>query len=457
MKQQQNKITKGLILLVSIISVVACNDPYLGLEKNVSDSVSPGRLVVDKVVPKAGALEIFFTLPKEDADIARVVASYTNKRNENVETAVSRYSTSILVEGFFGIDEKKVNLVCEDNSGNQSEITEVRDSPLLSPVEMARQSMVVEEAFGGVRIDWDNISGDMLVIHVLTDDTLQIKGETVFVEDVSKRIYTRDTLDKQTFAYVRQYPDMEQRFGFTISDKWGNSSDTLVGNWTPYREDVIDYRYVSEMDVFGWRYSSGKSLDYYTEGIDPVTGLQRDGLFYGGSYRPKTLFDNSTGNAFFCTRFTKNANDNDASNDTLVPVSYITFNLNVDTRLSRMVVYPRPNDPYAYGTLKRFRIWGTDDNNPNRWTQFPEGWKLVGEFVSPDAAIPGNPTDEEIVYVRNNGYAFDVKDDNVSPDADYFSVFRYMRLEMMETYNPDVKNFTPTEMKLWGLIENEYY
>ncbi|MFV0506516.1 MAG: DUF5126 domain-containing protein [Bacteroidales bacterium] len=461
---RKNILYGSLSILFAVICIIACNDAYLGLEHKKTDSVSPGKLTVDRVEPKPGALEVFFTLPKGESDIVQILASYTNKQGEAVDFTVSRYAFSVLVEGFTGTDEVTLNLKCVDNSGNESELVEVKASPLLSPVELARQSMEVEVAFGGVKLNWENVSGDMLVIHVLTEDTMQIKGQDVFVEDVTKRIYTNDTLDRKTFAYVRQYPDKEQKFGFYVSDKWGNATDTLTGAWTPIREDIISTMnqagHITEVDAFQWEYCQSVSKDYETHGIIVTSAgdtLQKDGFFHAAWYRPGALFNrvlNNRGPHF--TRFTRNLQDDDPSNDEYVMSVFMTYNLNIDTRLSRMKIHPRK---WMDASPKKFRVWGTDDSNPSKYLKFPGEWTLIGEYEFPDFITHNSPTQEELDDRANNGVEFSVMDDNVSPDGKPATVFRYMRLEFFESFvnNKTQKIMALQEMQLWGQIEKEYY
>lgn len=453
MRKINKKIKIFSVAFVSALILTACVDSYLGLEKVQTDTEPPGKVTVNDVVPKSGALEISFTLAKGDADIAQIIASYVNKNGEEMEFAVSRYASSVLVEGFTGTNEVKVDVVCVDNSGNISEVTVVKDSPLKSPIEIALESLEVSVAFGGVKIDWENPTGNLLVIHTITDDTMQVKGETVFIEDLSKRIYTRETAVSKTFAYIRQYPDTEQRFGFSFSDKWGNRSDTKDDYFTPFKEDVIEYEHINSLDWFGYQYTRGTSRDYDTDGIDPVTGVPKDGLFYAGGYGPHTLFDGSVNPAFYAGKFTKNMGQPDAE---LVNTVYATYDLEVDTRLSRMKLYWRSNLIYVKHSVQHFRLWGTDDNNADRSSKFPEGWFIVGEYIARDAVDTDNLTDEE-KSINTVGMELDILEDNVSPDADPTKLFRYLRIEMMDSYAQGFAQYTWNEMFLWGQIENKYY
>ena len=448
------KIVSAIILNIFII--FACSDTYLGLEKIQTDTTNPGKIIVNKITPRPGALEINFSLPKGDADVAQIVASYINKQGKRMEFNVSRYSASILVEGLIGTDEVTVDLKSVDNSGNESEVVTIKDRPLISSVEIARESLNIEPTFGGVKIDWQNPEGNFLAIHVLTEDTTQIKGSISFIEDPSKIIYTRDTALTKTYAYVRNYPDIEQKFGFVVSDKWGNRSDTLTGNWTPYKEDRIEYKHIEAINVFNYTYYVGHR-DYDSYGIDPVTGTQNDANFYASWADPGTLFNNNTTSlAFYCYRFVRNFYHPDESTHVYEPSAFCTYDLNVDTRLNRMKIFWRPDRYYQLNSVKRLRFWGTDDNNPNRFTQFPEGWTMIGEYEARDAEDNNNPTPEEVDFMAD-GIDFSINDDNINPNANPTATFRYLRIEMLDVYGIGFYSYTMNEIQLWGQIQKKYY
>src|SRR5690606_35618892 len=132
-----------LLMMVCYLGMLSCSESYLGIEQIKTNDNAPEKLTVDQVVAKAGALDIHFSLPKGNPNIAQVVATYINKRGEEVEFKVSRYSSSILVEGLTGTDDVNIELVCVDASGNVSGATSVNAAPLLSPVEHALKSMNV--------------------------------------------------------------------------------------------------------------------------------------------------------------------------------------------------------------------------------------------------------------------------------------------------------------------------
>ncbi len=443
-----------LMAIMSSLLLTTCVDSYMGIEQVKTSSVKPEKLTVNEIIPKSGALDIHFTLPKGNPHIAQVVATYTNKRGKSMEFKVSRYSAHILVEGFTGTDEVSVELRCIDTSGNESDATVVKASPLLSPVEIALNTLYVEPAFGGVKVEWQNANADPFIIHVLTEDSLQ-KGVVSFVEDPTKAIYTTDSVN--TFAYIRQYPSVEKKFGFTVSDKWGNRTDTLEQFLTPYKEEEIDYNRIKAITFFNPTYYAG-SRDYDTYAINPATGIQNDGNAHGANFAHQTVFNgNRTGNQFLGYKFVKNLSNPDPANREIVHDYYLTFDMNMNVRLSRIIMYPRTGLVYTYkrSSPKRFRIWGTNDANNQKWVKFPETWTLIGEYVGRLPVDPENLTQEEIDYFNQN-HEFTISEGNVNPNAKPTESFRYMRLQLMESYNKNEAFYTINELRMFGDVI-EYY
>src|SRR5690606_514915 len=278
------------LCLVSSLSLLSCMDSYLGIEQLDLVGVKPEKLTVDKVVSKPGALEIHFSLPAGNPKHSQVIATYINKAGNEVEFKVSRYSHIILVEGFTGTNEVSVELAVVDEGGNKSDITQVREKPLLSPVEIARQSLLATPAFGGVKLEWENKEAQPFAIHILTEDQIQM-GEKTLIEDPSKTIYSSDSLN--TATYLRQYDNVEQTFGFALSDKWGNRTDTLIEMITPFKEEIIDYNLVEAVAYFNPTYGT-TSKDFAEFGVDPVTGLLNDATTHSAAFAPITMFDGVT-------------------------------------------------------------------------------------------------------------------------------------------------------------------
>lgn len=443
------------ILLFFSFIMITCSDSYMGVEQVNIDSTRPDKVIIVETVPMAGALEIHFSLPKGNEDITEVVASYYDKNGKMREFSVSRYSSKILVEGFTGTDEVTVELISVDSSGNKSDVTYVKESPLLSSVELAFKSLNVTSTFGGVKIEWQNPSGNLLAIHVLTEDNVD-KYETTLEEDPTKIIYTTDSL--KTFFSLRPYDARVQKFGFQISDKWGNRTDTLILSLTPLKEERLDYNRVVALTTFNPTYNS-MNQDYNKFGVDPVTGIKNDATYHNSTtYGPKTFFDGqTTAQQAYFHKFIKNYNDPDPVNHEIVHTVYSTFDLKCDIKISRFLLFQRTNYTYHYNrsSPKRFRFWGTDNSNPNWSTKFPETWTLIGEYVGVEPSDRNNLTPEEVTFfMENNEFLAD--EDNVNPDARPSSSFRYLRIEWLETYNKNEPYYTLNELQMFGDISTEY-
>lgn len=451
MKSIYKNVNIVAIALVMSLMWYACGDTYLGLEQHQTDAIPPQKPIVNEVIAKSGAIEIKFSLAKGDPDIAQVIASYQNNQGEKLEFTASRYSSSILLEGFYGTDEVQIEMVAVDNSGNVSEVTEVSTSPLLSPIEVAFQSLEASSTFGGVLLDWENTTGDLLIFNVLTEDSLQIKGQSVFIEDPTKRVYTRDTTAEDTRIAVRTFPPTEQKFGFVITDSWGNRTDTLISYLTPIEEWTINHEHIEALTWYNYQYTSGQTKDYDIEGINEETGVPNDGLFYAGWTGPKTLFDGSNNPAFYAAKYTRNLGQ---ANAELVDKVYCTYDLGVDTRLSRMQIWWRSNLLYKAHSVQHFRFWGTNDSNENKEIQFPEGWTLIGEYKTKEAVNPNNLSSEE--KDAANGMELSILNDNIDPNAKPATTFRYLRIEIIDSYDAH-SVYTWNEIKLFGSIENTYY
>src|SRR5690625_4988694 len=119
-----------IIIGLTCFMVVSCKDLYMGIEQIKTSNTKPEKLSVQEVIPKSGALEIHFTLPKGNDQISKVDAWYFTSTGEKREFSVSRYSSFILVEGFTGTNEVNVEMKVVDNSGYASDITTVSAAPL---------------------------------------------------------------------------------------------------------------------------------------------------------------------------------------------------------------------------------------------------------------------------------------------------------------------------------------
>lgn len=264
----------------------------------------------------------------------------------------------------------------------------------------------------------------------------------------------------EVFLTESSYSIADAKYGGTVRVKTkyllgSNSLDTLTidkfSETKIPKERLIDREKIVALNVFNWM-AQGANRNYETYGVDPITGIQNDGNSHNATnMSPQSLFNgNTTTNAFYGYKFIKTSGE-------IVQPFFLTFDLNHDLKLTRFKMFPRTANTYQYGnaSVKRFRIWGTNDANSERYVKFPGDWTLIGEYESPDPVDLANLTAEERDYflTRNE---FSIMDDNINPIANPHQSFRYMRLELVESYNPSALFYVINEIQLRGEIDNIY-
>lgn len=318
MKQIIYKCLGGLLLL----SMYACKQDEIGPVQN--DGIAPGPVNNISVKNLNGAAEITYELPK-DADLLYVKAAYTAPDGEVRETKVSKHKNTVLVEGFGDTRAYVVSLFAVDKGENASAVVHVTVNPKEPPMKLVKETISVVPDFGGVNVSYENATAANMAIVVLTNDSL---GQFVPVNTH----YTN--LKKSTFPTRNLKPE-EARFGFFVRDRWGNRSDTLYLNLTPYFETRLDR-------------TKMKGLTLPTDA----------GLHYGGTMAG--LFDGSVGDGTFYH-----------SDDAAKMPQWFTFDMGVTAKLSRLVYFMRQAYYYGLHNPREVEIWGSNeppaDGSFNNW------------------------------------------------------------------------------------------
>ena len=139
--------------------------------------------------PIPGGALIKYVLP-HDEDLLYVKAVYSVKGEERNSVA-SQYNSELLIEGLPSIDDYSVNLYCIDKSGNYSKGVPLTITPEESPVNVMRNSLSIQEDFGGFKIDYENPSKAELSIYVYQKDS--------FMGHRTKRILRIERKEYQTY------------------------------------------------------------------------------------------------------------------------------------------------------------------------------------------------------------------------------------------------------------------
>jgi len=196
----------------------------------LESNMGPSQLVTGIHVENLpGAAKITYQIP-EDPSLAYVLARIQTRKGTIREFKASRYTNTLMIDGFDKAEEYRVELYSVNRSEVLSDVTIVPVTPLTPPYLMAFQTMDINADFGGVKVTFEN-------------DTKADLGIFLYGRDSLGRLEVLDsyfTNLKEGFHSFRGYKDTEQRFGVFIRDRWGNHSDTLFKDLTPLFEKELE-------------------------------------------------------------------------------------------------------------------------------------------------------------------------------------------------------------------------
>ena len=391
-------------MLLGFVMLMSCE------EKNslpmVTDKVAPGKVEIIGVTPINGGLLVEFNAPS-DPDLLLIRGVYELVGGVKAEVQVSYYQNQLKVVGFGNTDERKVTLYAVDRSGNLSEPVEIKGTPLVSPLQLVKDSMSITADFGGARFSWINKNAAPIAIDILAEDSVThklIKYRT---------IYTSATKTSYAIRGLKPIPTL---FGAIIRDQWNNATDTIKPaekRLTPIFEQKLNKKI---MKLLLQCASSDTKFDAY-------------------GYRTENVFDDDF------------ATIGHSSGDKGYP-QIISIDLGVKVRLSRIRIYQRPNDTgpwiYSHGNPKAYDVYGAEElpANPNDLTQWT---KLRPTCVSVKPSGDGLAiTDEDVIHAKE-GDEFDFDQLN-KPQT-----IRYFRIAIKSTWDgAGFINFA--EISWWGLI-----
>ena len=387
------------IFLICFTFLISCNENENG------DSVPPGSLTIENIVPTNGGGILSYSLPN-DSDILFVRAEYTNSLGVDVYRVSSSHNNSIEIDGLNQNTPVIVRLYVVDENENISEPTQVEFTPLPSFIYLVQESISLSAELGGVRIQWENIAEKTVYVHLHIvngdDEEIRILSSDKEFENIS----------------VRGLEAVEMTFLTKVEDFDGNITELEEkATLTPIFEEMIDkssWTLVSGLSVDGNQWE-GQTSAFWDDVVDTV----------------ETDFDNSY---FIIWR--------DANGGTLDWPLDIVIDLNKIVRIHRFKVWQRafwyngPADtPYYYQeeNLRSFDLYASNNS---------VDWILLGQFDI------GNPADSEgnipqdFIDSAAEGHDFDL--DGVSDE------FRYLKFSITSNYGSDTY-VHGSEITLWGL------
>ena len=339
-----------LFLSIAIFSIISCkrNDGY---NTPISKDKSKPAIVTNvKVDNYNGGAYITYDLPNSE-NVLYVVAKYQVRDGVSRETKSSYFSDTLNVVGFAKSQEYTVTLYTVSLSEVMSDPVTVKVNPLTPVYTLVSSAATITPDFGGVNVKALNPLKKEIGIIVTAFD--QATGRM----EVQDQHYTKEgTIDYS----LRGYSATARDFGVYVTDKYGNISDTLKKNLTPYFEELLPKNLFSE----------------YRLPLDTK-------LYTGQDWPVNHLWDGITDNSVSGWH----------TNSGNPPPFTCTFNVGATYKLSRFVIWERQNEfAYGFSNPKTFAIWGSNKAQPQDIQlplTAPEGtvvgdWINMGNFVFPN-------------------------------------------------------------------------
>ena len=387
------------IFLICFTFLISCN------ENENRDSVAPGSLTIENIVPTNGGGILSYSLPN-DSDILFVRAEYTNSLGVDVYRVSSSHNNSIEIDGLNQNTPVIVRLYVVDENENISEPTEVEFTPLPSFIYLVQESISLSAELGGVRIQWENIAEKTVYVHLHIvngdDEEIRILSSDKEFENIS----------------VRGLEAVEMTFLTKVEDFDGNITDLEEkASLSPLFEEMIDkstWTLVSNLSVNGNAWE-GSTVNFWDDVVD-------------------TAATNSDNSYFIIWR--------DQNGGILNWPLDIVIDLNKNVQIHRFKVWQRAfwyngptGIPYYYQeeNMRSFDLYAS--NNSLDWT-------LLGQFDIGDPSDQDGNIPQDFIDEAANGHDFDLE--GVSEP------FRYLKFSITSNYGSDTY-VHGSEITLWGL------
>ena len=385
----KTKFMKSFIFLGLLAFALSCSEEVeqMPLESN---SIAPRPVTNVDVENLAGKVKLTYTLP-DNEDLLYVKANYTLPTGREMEVKSSLYSSSMILQGFTGNDDVRVDIVAVNRSEVESEPVTISVNPLPSPIFDIFDSLKVGNAFGGIYVNAQNVEREDIAILVLTKND---QGD--YIADPNS-IYTATNEIQKT---IRGFDTIPREFAFTVRDRYLNYTDTLFTTLTPLFEQAIPKSNYGDLRL---------PNDAPGHNSTPKSGMwDNDFINWPRCYLTQGNFIQDT---------------------------HITsFDIGVLTKLSRIVIWDYPEyfdsgngagRAYYYNVcMKEFEIYGSAELEP---TGDLDKWTLLGKYkeVKP-SGLPYGQSNGEDFETANAGFSWEI---NVDAEP-----VRYIRIRMLDNW-----------------------
>lgn len=420
--QKMNKIisTIAIVLLLSFY-LTGCREEGR-IDHLDSSVVAPAAPTLVSVSSRPGGAVIRFSIPDDD-NILGVMANYMRNGKE-CWTQASRYTDSLVVEGYGNTDPQDVTLYSFAVNKKLSEGVKTTIIPLTPPVRSVEFEL--SETFGGILVTLRNNLSETDLSAVLMIDTLLVDSTKAASDIRWTDLHTFHTSSKEIKMPRRGIDPVKNIFGVYLRDRYGNYSDTLFKVLTPIEEIELPR-------------SSFKNGNLPTDYLNYAEG--------NSNYRIENLWD-GTNTAFMAT-----------SHQGPIP-QWFTIDLGYKASISRITKWPRANYELYSGTAPRtLEVWGS--TNPNPDGSWDDTWHLLGKFEQfkpsgyGEGSQVGTITDEDKDYWYNKTEWELIPTDDV-PDP--YQVVSYVRIKTTSTFgtygtDSQVSQVIIGELFFWGQVK----
>jgi hypothetical protein len=343
--------TLQLCMILLVVTFSCKRDAVNGPIENSSEK--PATVSNITVENKSGSALLTYTLPASEG-LSYIKAVYEIRPGVKREVVSSSYTNQILIDGYNSTDEHEVQLYAVTKSEVMSDPVTVKIKPLKSAIQLVYENLNIIAGFGGPNIKFTNINKAPVIIVPL------IKATNGSLKTLDK-IYTQTLAANST---LRGQESIPTNFGFVVMDRFGNHTDTLFKNITPYSEVMLDKSKFTALNLPG-----DATMAYGT-----LLNLLWDGVYNTQWPRAFTL-------------------------EGVTTPQTITIDLGVTRALSRFVFYPRTENTayYARANIRDFEVWASNappaDGSYNNWTLL-----ATQSVVKPSGLPSGTETAEDLAY-----------------------------------------------------------
>lgn len=409
------KIKIFVILAFSALVMAGCNDYRIGPRDD--DMTPPGAVTNVQAESLPGKVKITYQLPA-DKNLLYVKAVYTLNSGEEREVSASYYNNNMILDGFGDTEPHEVKIYSVSRNDIMSEPVSIEVTAEENPIWSVRRSLVVSNDFSGVNIRAENPSLENISIEIMVKDEL---GEWVSFGSVESRMKEINA-SKRGLDYEKEY-----EFSFVVRDRFMNYTDPLYKTVNPMYEMALD---------------KSKFKNYPLPEDGPIN--------HGSLTNVERLWDNVYGQGD-AWRFLTNNWPADGIHTLLTPM-YVTFDIAVPAKLSRITIFNWGNGEPVPGSvcyyfdehMREFEVWGWPHEGTPPSDGNMEQWARLGAFeVIKPSGLPYLEESREDQELAERGFEF------IFPVSDDMPKVRYVRIKCIRNFGGTTK-MGIKEMDLFG-------